>query len=51
MAREGLFVAAQDDMINGDYAFLAFELDQVYVEKKQWLKFLWFETDNSMRNR
>lgn len=51
MAREGIYIAAQENMINGDYVFITFELDQVYVAKRSRLKFLWFETDTFFRNR
>ncbi|CAH3039755.1 unnamed protein product [Pocillopora meandrina] len=40
---ETLYLAKQQEMINGDYAFILFELDQLTVKRNNKLKFFWFE--------
>ncbi|XP_031556269.1 atrial natriuretic peptide receptor 2-like isoform X2 [Actinia tenebrosa] len=50
MAREGIYIAFQENMISGEYVFIAFELDQVYAAKRKKLPFLWFQTDSHYRN-
>ncbi|XP_068761985.1 atrial natriuretic peptide receptor 1-like [Montipora capricornis] len=40
---ETLYLAKQEGMINGDYAFILFELNQGYVVRKNNVPFLWFK--------
>ena len=40
---ETLYLAKQEGMINGDYAFILFELNQGYVDRKKNVPFLWFK--------
>ena len=40
---ETLYLAKQQGMIDGDYAFILFELDQLAVKRNNKLKFFWFK--------
>ena len=42
IAREGMLHAYDENMTNGDYVFILFELDQSQVEIKTDLPFKWF---------
>ena len=39
---ETLYLAKQEGMINGDFAFILFELNQGFVNRRMNLQFLWF---------
>ncbi|XP_048576040.1 atrial natriuretic peptide receptor 1-like isoform X3 [Nematostella vectensis] len=51
IAREGIYVATQENMVSGDYIFIMFELNQQTVKKKMNLPFLWFESELPEMNR
>ena len=38
---ETLYLAKQEGMINGDYAFMLFELDQLIVDRNNKFSFFW----------
>ncbi|XP_015762338.1 PREDICTED: speract receptor-like [Acropora digitifera] len=40
---ETLYLAKQEEMINGEFAFILFELNQGFVSRKSSLPFLWFQ--------
>ena len=39
---ETLYLAKQEGMINGEFAFILFELNQGFVSRRSELPFLWF---------
>lgn len=42
IAMETLYLAKKEGMINGEFAFILFELDQLTVSRNNNLKFFWF---------